>query len=968
MKQIDFFPRRLLLLLFCILVGGIVNAQIFYTENFNNGCTAACSGVGYVGVGGAWTQTITGAEGADPNAWFVSCAENNQGNGNCSAGCGNNQTLHISAAIGNPFCPNDCGAAYDAGGLCGFLTCPQTDRRIESPTINCTGQTSITVNFNYISAGSPPSDQCTIWYYDGSTWSQLAVLTPTNNAGCGGQGRWTAFPATALPVSANNNPAVKIGFRWTNNDDGVGTDPSVAIDDLTLTSASASAPVAAFTASATNICIGQAVNFTDNSTGGPTSWSWTFPSGTPGSAATQNVTGVTWAAAGTYTVTLTATNGNGSSNSTQVITVNPSPTVTASASSTTICVGQQTTLTGTGASTYVWNPGNINGSPVNVFPAATTTYTVTGTSAAGCTASAQVTITVQVCAGPIAAFTMSTDTICIGQSINFTDISTGAPTTWSWIFPSGTPGTSTSQNVSGVVWNTAGTYTVTLTASNINGSSSATQVVFVSPSPTVTAIASPSTICVGQQSTLTGSGAVTYVWNPGNLSGNPVNVTPASTTTYTVTGTNAAGCTGTASVTVTVQTCSVPQVNFLGSDTTICVGDCISFTDQSTNGPTSWAWTFSGSTTASSTSQNPANICYPAAGTFAVTLIATNASGSGSLTKTGYIIVNPAPVANAGPDGAICVGQQTTLLGSGGASYNWNPGNLTGSSVVVTPAVTTTYTLTVTDANGCTGTDQVTITVSTCTVPVAALSASANAICESTCINFTDMSTGAPTGWSWSFPGGTPLTSTQQNPGNICYNLPGIYPVTLIVTNAFGSDTIVMTNFVDVGAQPTVDAGPYTTIAIGNSTQLNATGGTGSWSWSPAFGLSSTNTQNPTASPTVTTTYTVTFTDSYGCTGSDTVTVDVIEHYSIFVPSAFSPNGDNANEILFVRGAGIKTLEFMVFDRYGEKVFESTSINDGWDGTFRGKPMNTGIFVYVVKAEFYNATSKTLKGDVTLVR
>jgi gliding motility-associated-like protein len=332
-------------------------------------------------------------------------------------------------------------------------------------------------------------------------------------------------------------------------------------------------------------------------------------------------------------------------------------------------------------------------------------------------------------------------------------------------------------------------------------------------------------------------------------------------------------------------------------------------------------------------------------------------------------VVNAPPVADAGNNATICVGQQTTLVGSGGGTYNWQPGNQSGANVVVTPAVSTTYTLTVTDANGCTGTDQVTVTVTNCTAPAAALSASDNAICESSCISFTDLSTGSPTGWSWSFPGGTPATSTQQNPSNICYNTPGTYDVILIVTNAFGSDTITMTGAVTVGAQPTVNAGPYVTIAIGNSTQLNATGASGgSWSWSPSTGLSSSTIQNPVASPTTTTTYTVSYTDSYGCSASDTVTVDVIEAYSIFIPTAFSPNGDGANDVLYVRGAGIKTLEFVVYDRWGEKVFESQSINDGWDGTFRGKEMNTGIYVWYATAVFYNGTSQELKGDVSLVR
>jgi gliding motility-associated-like protein len=1032
------------LLLFSLFISITAHAQVFWTENFNNNCTANCDATAYVGPNGAWTQTVTGVEGADPNVWYVSCAENGHTATVCGSGCvaasptATLATLHVGS---NQNSLGDIGAAYDAGGLCGFWTCPQTNRRIESPTINCTGQTNITLAFNYIENGSGTNDDASVWYYNGATWALITntAITPVN---CPmSQGRWTAFSAV-LPASANNNPNVKIGFLWVNNDDGVGTDPSFAVDDITLAvPIVAGPPVANITASATSVCIGTAVNFTDASTGTPTSWAWTFPGGSPATASTQNVTGVTWAAAGTYTVTLTATNANGSNGTTIVITVNPAPAVTAVAAPTsicagqsstltgggastyvwnpgaipgspvsvtpattttytvtgtsaagctntaqvtvtvdplpmitamanpaTICVGQNSTLTGTGGATYVWNPGSLPGSPVTVSPPATTTYTVTGTSAAGCTNTAQVTVTVNTCSGPIAAFTPSATSVCIGDSIDFIDNSTGSPTSWSWTFPGGTPASATSQNVTDVYWTAAGSYTVTLTVSNASGSTSATQTITVNSAPNIIVSASPTTICVGQNSTLTSAGASTYSWTPGPLSGNPVTVSPAATTTYTVVGTSAAGCTNSAQVTVTVQPCPTPQVDFLANDTVLCVGDCINFTDLTANNPNGWQWTFSGASVGSSSAQNPTNICYPAAGTFAVTLVATNANGTGTLTKTGYILVNPPPVADAGNNATICTGQSTTLVGTGGVTYNWWPGNLTGNTVTVTPFSTTTYTLTVTDANGCTGTDFVTITVTTCTAPVAALSVSDNTICESTCIDFTDMSTGAPTGWQWSFPGASPAASTVQNPTNICYNNPGTFTVTLIIINAFGSDTIVMTNAVTVGAQPTVNASSFITIAIGNSTQLTATGGAGTYSWSPPAGLSNSNAQNPIASPTVTTTYTVTYTDNFGCIASDTVTVEVIEAYSIFVPGSFSPNGDGTNDVLFVRGAGIKELTFVVYDRFGEKVFETTNKNDGWDGTFRGKEMNTGIYVWYVTASFYNGTAKTLKGDVSLVR
>ncbi|MEO5642552.1 MAG: PKD domain-containing protein [Bacteroidia bacterium] len=810
------FPNRIIkhvafLLLFSLFLSASIHAQVFWTEDFGIGCDQNQVPASYIGPNGAWSVTLPSANGTSANDWFISATEAGMGAGNCGDGCISNgaltnRTLHVgSDAIG--FCfTGDCGASYNAGPSSGAAV---TDIRAESPTINCTGQTSITLSFSYMEAGASPSDDATVWYFDGATWAQLTNPPATNNAGCGGQGKWTAFSAS-LPASADNNPNVKIGFRWVNNDDGAGTDPSFAVDDITLSIGIINPPATSFTASATSVCIGDAVDFTDNSTGAPTSWSWTFPGGTPSTATTQNVTGVTWTTAGSYTVMLTATNANGSTSATQTITVNPSPNIIVTAS--------------------------------------------------------------------------------------------------------------------------------------------------------------PSTICVGQNSTLNASGAATYLWNPGALTGAAVVVSPAVTTTYTVTGTSAAGCTNFAQVTVNVQSCTAPQVAFYANDTTLCVGDCISFTDQSTNSPASWNWTFSGAAVGSSTLQNPTNICYPAAGTFAVTLVSTNANGSGTLTKTGYIVVNPPPPADAGNNAAICTGQSTTLIGSGGVTYNWQPGNLSGNSVLVTPPTTTIYTLTVTDANGCTAMDIVTITVTTCTTPVAAFTASDNVICESTCIDFTDMTTGSPTGWTWSFPGAIPSSSSLQNPINICYNAPGNYNVTLITTNAFGSDTITTTNAVAVGALPTVDAGPFVTIAIGNSTQLNATGGTGSYTWLPVTGLSNSTISNPVASPTVTTIYTVYYTNAFGCTASDTVTVEIIEAYSIFIPGSFSPNGDGNNDVLFVRGAGIKELSFTVYDRFGEKVFESTNVNDGWDGSFRGQPMNTGIYVWYVSAVFYNTTMQILKGDVSLVR
>jgi len=208
-----------------------------WTEDFENSCSANCVANGMNTGNGPWTLTENSptTDGCGftntPNVFFVSCAENGNAAGMCGTGCGNDESLHVGAGtIG------DLGAAYDAGGWCelgfgGFGDGTTTDARIESPAIDLTGETNPTVNFNYMEAGDGANDDASLWYYNGSSWALLDALAKTTP--CGVQGTWTAF-SIALPASANNNPNVKIGFVWVNNDDGAGSDPSFAVDDITI--------------------------------------------------------------------------------------------------------------------------------------------------------------------------------------------------------------------------------------------------------------------------------------------------------------------------------------------------------------------------------------------------------------------------------------------------------------------------------------------------------------------------------------------------------------------------------------------------------------------------------------------------------------------------------------------------------------------------------------------------------------
>ncbi len=222
-------------------IGFTAHSQSFWTEDFGTGCNQGNLASAYAGSNGSWTIASTGTNDPDANPWFVSATEAGTGVGNCGAGCGSNstltnRTLHVgSTAIPALGLPADQGASYNAGGLCSsFAICVITNSRAESPVINCANKTNITLTFNYFENGDLANDDGSVWFYDGTTWALLQNTAKTTLGNCAPQGKWTAI-SIVLPASANNNPNVKIGFNWTNNDDGVGTDPSFAVDDIALT-------------------------------------------------------------------------------------------------------------------------------------------------------------------------------------------------------------------------------------------------------------------------------------------------------------------------------------------------------------------------------------------------------------------------------------------------------------------------------------------------------------------------------------------------------------------------------------------------------------------------------------------------------------------------------------------------------------------------------------------------------------
>ena len=308
----------------------------------------------------------------------------------------------------------------------------------------------------------------------------------------------------------------------------------------------------------TTFCIGDSVTLTSSSTTGNV-WS-------PGGSTAQSVVVTTTSS---YTVTVTDNKGCSGVSAATNVTVNALPTVIASGAAS-ICTGDSATLTATGASTYVWDNGAGTGSPVVVFPTVTTTYTVTGTDGNTCQNTDQVTVTVN---GLPTVVASGTDTICQGNSTTLT--ATGA-STYIWDNGAGTG--------SAVVVSPSLTTTYTVTGTDGNSCENTDQVtITVNTLPTVTA-SGVDTICLGDSTTLTASGAFTYVWDNGAGSGSSVTVSPTTTTTYIVTGTDGNSCENTDQLTVTVN--SLPTIT-AGGATSSCSGDSATLT---ATGASTYLW------------------------------------------------------------------------------------------------------------------------------------------------------------------------------------------------------------------------------------------------------------------------------------------------------------------------------------------------------------------------------------------
>jgi gliding motility-associated-like protein len=630
-------------------------------------------------------------------------------------------------------------------------------------------------------------------------------------------------------------------------------------------------------------------------------------------------------AIGSTTYSVIGTDINGCVNSDEVIvTVNPLPIVNAGADQI-VCFGTVVTLSGSGASTYAWNNGVSNG--VSFTPTLTNTYTVVGTDINGCVNTNQVVVTVNALPNVNAG---SDITVCEGASVTLSGL--GAQTyTWN---NGVTNGASFVQPV--------GTQTYTVVGTDANDCVNSDQVIVtVNALPNVNA-GSDQTLCLGGSITLTGSGASIYSWNNGVTNGVPF--TPsAGSMTYTVTGTNANGCINTDQVVVTVN--PLPNVN-TGTDQVVCEGESVTLTAI---GATTYSW--------NNAVVNGLSFI-PPVGTTTYTVSGTDNNGCVNTDQV-IVIVNPIPNVFAGNDISVCDGESVVLTGSGAATYSWNNGVVNGSPFVPTLG-TTTFTVVGTSNAGCINSDQVNVTVNP--NPLVSFVPGATNGCTPFTTTLTN-TTADVSNCVWTISNGTVLTGCGTVP--VTFTQGGCYDVSLTTTSANGcSSTFTANNLICVEDNPDAAFSPSSNQLSTLNTEVffqNNTTGANQYAWT--FGVSdfvSTET-NPTY------TYpnngegqyvvTLVATSPLGCTDTATTIIQVYEELLFYVPNTFTPDNDNYNPVflpIFTSGFDPYDYNLMIFNRWGEVIFESNNHEVGWKGSYgkNGEIEMVQDGVYTWKIEF----------------
>jgi hypothetical protein len=729
-----------------------------------------------------------------------------------------------------------------------------------------------------------------------------------------------------------------------------------------------------------SICSGETVTLTAT---GASSYSWN-PGNLQGSQIVVDPTTST-----IYTVT--GTTASCTLTNTLSIVVSPVPVITVTPNPAIICKNDSLILTAQSnlpSVNYLWNPGGITTNTLNVKPSATTSYSVTGISAQGCSSSASQTVTVNPL--PEIIVTALPQVICRGNQTKLKAHVTSGTASFTW-YPGGLTGDS-------VLVSPNNTTVFTVIASTPTCSNSSSITITVNPLPELTLAPTTLSICPGDSAIINVNSSIpvtSYLWTPGNFSGNQIHTKPMITTTYSVSGTSPQGCVSSQNITVTVVT--MPSITTSATPQSICKGDQTKIKANVSSGTATYTWV-PGNLSGDSIWVSPLNTTI-----YTVTAFTLNCS----LSSTIPIIVNPLPEISLTPSASsICPGDSVVLHATSNISntgFLWTPGNYTNSQITVKPMVTSQYIVTGTSAEGCSASQSITVAV--IIVPPLQAAAFPQIICHGEQTKIKAHITSGIANYLW-YPGGlsgdsvwvAPSTTTTYTvfantgtcnatstieiivnplpvltinttayticpgdssmlmansdipvlftwlPGNFHNNVLHVSPnatstYTLTGTvNATGcsSDTSVTIN---VSSVPVIDvsASPDS-VCLGNSSILiaHATSGTATFNWMPG-GFSG---DSIIVSPGNSTIYTVTATSAY-CSGSASVNVTVNPIPNVFITNSHASICPGDSSLLYA-SSNIIPADFIwqPGNFSGNSMYVSPSISNTY--TLTGIVHNTG--------------------------
>lgn len=679
---------------------------------------------------------------------------------------------------------------------------------------------------------------------------------------------------------------------------------------------------------------------------------------------------------GIYSYTVTAANGCTAATSGS-LTVHPTPTV--SASGNTVCVNQVLNLNANslpGAS-YQWhgpnsfvssvqNPG-INNPVVN----ATGVYTVVATSAVGCTNIA--TTSASVAAMPMPGIT-SNSPRCFGATLNF--VGNGGAT-YSWNGPNGFSSVAQNPVITNVTVPATGVYTLVVTSGPCVNST--THSVVINPLPVFTPT-SNSPVCETKSLSLSAtavSNATTNVWQgPGFVKQQVFTGRDSCllsySGTYTLTVTDINSCVNTATVDVVIM----PNPTVTALSTTVCLNQPATL---KASGADSYFWTGPGFY-----QSNLANALIPSANNVPVTgytVVGTAANTCSAIAHASISTLSlPSPYLTVAPKNRICVNSQLSMEGFGAFYYDWKgPGNLSYAGKIITftvgnTAYAGTYTLIATDEKGCTNFTTTEIFLDD--LPKGGLIGTKMEDCvpfrsEFSFYSGSNSSSLIATSWrinDGALINGKNFAFTFKEPGD--YKISGTFVDT--TTNCrSGSEyhvyarPIPIADFKYSPEKPVENSEDVVFTSTSKGEELNG------WNW---YFISN---QGPVSSQSHSSYFfkdagiypvVLVVKNKWGCSDTLVKAIEVAVDFNAYVPNAFTPNEDGLNDQFLPVISGTKFYELSIFDRWGNKVFQTTDIQKGWDGTFKGVPSKDDVYVWQIKLSTLSGETKEYKGHVTLYR